>query len=399
MKGKISIAMLSTAMCFDVSVAADNITDAITSGKTSVDMRLRYESVEQENSLKDASAMTLLSRISYATGDYKGFSATLGMEDVRIMGEDEYSVPVTGYNSGVYSVIADPEVTELDQGFIRYASGMAEVKYGRQVITHDNQRFVGHVGWRQDRQTYDGLRVSVMPADNMKVDYSYITKRNRIFAEAADVDSKDSLLNLSYKSSFGKLSGYAYLLELDNNTDNALDTYGLRLVGDTGANDQYSYSLEYASQESKTGSTKYDAGYMLAEGAIKLSGLNVKLGYEVLGSDDGAYGFSTPLATVHAFNGWTDQFLTTPDQGLVDLYISLGGKFAGGKWLAVYHDFSADESTSTVDDLGDEINLLYAKKFGKVYTAGIKYGAYSAGDTAAGKVDTDKLWVWGELKF
>ncbi|MDR9436720.1 MAG: alginate export family protein, partial [Thiohalophilus sp.] len=358
-----------------------------------------YESVEQNNALRDASALTLRSRISYATNEYKGLSATLGMEDVRIMGENEYSVPVTSYNSGVYSVIADPEVTELDQGFIRYASGMAEVKYGRQVITHDNQRFVGHVGWRQDRQTYDGLRVAVTPVDNLKVDYSYITKRNRIFAEAADVDSKDSLLNLSYKSSLGKLSGYAYLLELDNNTDNALDTYGLRLVGSTGENDQYSYSLEYASQESKSGATEYDADYVLAEGAMKLSGMTFKLGYELLGSDNGTYGFSTPLATVHAFNGWTDQFLTTPDQGLVDLYVSLGGKIAGGKWLAVYHDFSADESTATIDDLGDEINVLYAKKFGKVYTAGIKYGAYSAGDAAAGKVDTDKLWVWGEMKF
>lgn len=399
MKNKISIVLLSTTMCFDVSLAADNITDAITGGKSSVDMRLRYESVEQENSLKDASAMTLRSRISYSTNDYKGFSALLGMEDVRIMGEDEYSMPVTGYNTGVYSVIADPEVTELDQGFIKYSSGMTEIKYGRQVITHDNQRFVGHVGWRQDRQTYDGLRVAVSPADNLKVDYSYITKRNRIFAEAADVYSKDSLLNASYKSSFGTLSGYAYLLEIDNNTDNALDTYGLRLVGSGGKNNQYLYSLEYASQESKSGSTEYTADYILAEGGMKLSGMTVKLGYELLGSDDGAYGFSTPLATVHVFNGWTDQFLATPNQGLVDLYVSLGGKFAGGKWLAVYHDFSADESTPTIDDLGDEINVLYAKKFGKVYTAGIKYGAYSAGDTAAGKVDTDKLWVWGEMKF
>ncbi|MDZ7803949.1 alginate export family protein [Thiohalophilus sp.] len=400
MKTKVSIALLSTAMCFDVSLAADNITDAITSGKSSVDMRLRYESVEQDNSLQDASAMTLRSRISYATGEYKGFSATLGMEDVRIVGgEDEYSMPLTGFNPGVYSVIADPEVTEVDQGFIKYSSGMTEVKYGRQVITYDNQRFVGHVGWRQDRQTYDGLRVSVSPADNLKVDYSYISKRNRIFAEAVDVDSKDNLLNVSYKSSFGTLSGYAYLLEIDNNTNNALDTYGLRLIGSTGANDQYSYSLEYASQESESGATKSDADYILAEGAMKFSGMTAKLGYELLGSDDGTYGFSTPLATVHLFNGWTDQFLATPNQGLVDLYVSLGGKFAGGKWLAVYHDFSADESTATIDDLGDEINILYARKFGKVYTGGIKYGSYSAGDAAAGKVDTDKLWVWGEMKF
>lgn len=400
MNKKLSMAlMISTAMCFDVAIAANSVTEAITSGKASVDMRLRYESVDQDNSLKDASALTLLSRITYSTGEFNGFSASLGMEDVRIMGEDEYSVPPAGYNAGVYSVIADPEVTELDQGFIKYSSGMTEVKYGRQVITYDNQRFVGHVGWRQDRQTFDGLRVAVSPSDKLKVDYAHITKRNRIFAEEADLDAKDNLLNVSYKSPFGALSGYAYLLEKDNNTDNALDTYGVRLTGSGGENKQYLYGLEFASQESKSGSTEYDANYMLAEAGMKFSGMTAKLGYELLGSDDAAYGFSTPLATVHLYNGWTDQFLTTPNQGLADLYVSLGGKFAGGKWLLVYHDFSADESTSTIDDFGDEINALYAKKFGKIYTAGIKFGSYSAGDSAAGKVDTDKLWVWGEMQF
>ena len=47
-------------------------------------------------------------------------------------------------------------------------------------------------------------------------------------------------------------------------------------------------------------------------------------------------------------------------------------------------------------DLGDEINLLAAKKFGKNYTVGLKYSAYSAGDV---KKDTDKVWLWTELTF
>jgi hypothetical protein len=36
------------------------------------------------------------------------------------------------------------------------------------------------------------------------------------------------------------------------------------------------------------------------------------------------------------------------------------------------------------------------KKYGKHYSAGIKYAAYSAGDI---KVDADKLWVWIGAKF
>ena len=125
----------------------------------------------------------------------------------------------------------------------------------------------------------------------------------------------------------------------------------------------------------------------------------MKVGYELLGSDDGNYGFSTPLATLHKFNGWSDQFLNTPKEGLTDLYASVGGKVAGGKWAVIYHKFDADEASATVDDLGSEINAVYSKSFTKNYTAGIKLAAYSAGDTTAGKVDTDKIWVWLNAKF
>lgn len=136
----------------------------------------------------------------------------------------------------------------------------------------------------------------VTPVKNLELSYSYLTKRNRIFAKAVDVSSKDNLLNVSYKSKIDKLVGYAYLLEVDNNTDNALDTYGLRLKGPQ-------YTVEYATQESKSGATKFEADYLFVEGGLLLGGLTIKFGYEVLGSDKASYGFSTPLATVHKFNG------------------------------------------------------------------------------------------------
>ena len=153
----------------------------------------------------------------------------------------------------------------------------------------------------------------------MILDYSYITKRNRIFAEAKDIDSNDHLLNASYKTGIGKVTAYGYLLEVDNDTDNSLDTFGLRLNGGK----DITYSVEYATQSSESGVTSYDADYLLAEVGTKFSGIGLKLGYELLGSDDGNYGFSTPLATLHKFNGWSDQFLNTPKEGLQDLYRSV----------------------------------------------------------------------------
>lgn len=79
-----------------------------------------------------------------------------------------------------------------------------------------------------------------------------------------------------------------------------------------------------------------------------------------------------------------------------DIYISVGGKLAGGSWKVLAHDFSANEASSTVDDLGSEIDAVYTKSINKTFKAGIKYAAYNAGDLS---VDTDKVWVWLEAKF
>jgi len=397
---KVDLTLLAilAGTCSSAAIA-NSITEALTNGKTSANLNLRYENVSQDNAKKDADALTLRTRLTYATGSIKGFSSLVEFEDSRnVFGIDDYNNTLGKKPS--YSVIADPETSELDQFFLKYQQKLLAVKAGRQVITMDNHRFVGHVGWRQDRQTFDGLTIDYQPIKNLSLQYGYITKRNRIFAEAKDIDAKDHLINASYKTPAGKITVYSYLLEMDNGTENGLDTYGLRFNGSsTFGMQKVSYNLEYASQESDSATTPYQTDYISVEVSTALLGIGFKAGYELLGSDDGMYGFSTPLATLHKFNGWSDQFLATPKEGLADLYASIGGKFSSGKWAVIYHKFDANEASATVDDLGSEINAVYSKNFTKNYSAGIKLASYSAGDVASAKVDTDKIWVWVTAKF
>ncbi|MDG1751955.1 MAG: alginate export family protein [Thalassotalea sp.] len=398
-KTPLSIALAIASTCSTAVMAQDDLTNALVNGKASVNLNLRYENVDQDNALKPAKALTLRTRLTYATGTVNGFSSLIEFEDSRnVLGVDDYKNTLGKNNE--YSVIADPETTEVDQMLVQYKQESFTAKLGRQVLTMDNHRFVGHVGWRQDRQTFDGVTFDYKASESLTLKYGYITQRNRIFAEGKDIESKDHLINASYKAKAGTLTGYSYLLEVDNNTDNSLDTYGLRFSGASQLDKQkVTYSFEYAVQDADTASTSYSSNYLLAEIGTTVSGLGLKVGYELLGSDDGMYGFSTPLATLHKFNGWSDQFLATPKEGLTDLYASVGGKAAGGKWAVIYHTFNADESSATVDDLGTELNAVYTKSFSKNYTAGIKFSAYSAGDEGTGKVDTDKLWVWVNAKF
>jgi len=388
----VTAAILSAPSAF---AAESDLGTALTDGKLSANFNLRYEGVEQDNAAKDADAFTLRTRLNYTTGVFNGFSAAVELENSTAI-VDDYKDAI-GHGDD-FSVIADPDHTELDQAYIAYKGGKLSGKIGRQVITMDNHRFVGHVGWRQDRQTFDALTLGYQLSEETKVSYAYLTKRNRIFSDKKDVDSKDHLLNISHKLSTGKLTGYAYLLEEDKTGGAEINTFGIRYAGASklGGN-KVTYSAEFARQDNDTADKS--ANYFAVEAGTKVASINVKAGYELLGSDNGEYGFATPLATLHKFNGWADQFLGTPAQGLQDIYVSVGGKLAGGSWKIVAHDFSADDSSATVDDLGSEIDAVYAKAINKTFKAGVKYAAYNAGDAGAGKVDTDKVWVWLEAKF
>ncbi|WP_334030302.1 alginate export family protein [Alteromonas sp. P256] len=397
MINKTIIAFSLTAALTPIAHAAEWY-DALSDIKASADLYLRYEGASQDNALRDANALTLRTFAGIESGEYKGFSFKIEMEDSRIvMGQGDYTVGPTGYNVGEFSVIPDPETTELDQAYIQYKSDNIKVKAGRQVIALDTHRFIGSVAWRQDRQTFDGISVNYKVSDNINAFYAYVNQRNRIFAEAADFDSKDHFLNVSYSNNIGKLTAYAYLLEIDNDVENALDTYGLRFAGAYKTDTiKWLYTAEVATQSAQTDTTDFDATYTLLEGGAVVSGITAKLGYEVLGSDDGNYGFATPLSTLHKFNGWSDQFLNTPTQGLKDFSATISTRFAGGKWTAIYHQFDADEAAIAIDDFGNEINFLYTTKVAEKFNLGVKYANYSAQDFS---VDTERVWVWVSTKF
>jgi len=377
-------------------LAGDNITEALTGGKATMDMRVRYESVTQDNALDDASALTVRTRLGYKTGDFMNISGFLEMSNVTPLTSDEDYNSKTNGNTG-YSVIADPTNTVVNRAHLDY-TGVADttLRYGQQRIIYDNARFIGNVGWRQTEQTYNAFRVTNKSLSDTSLDYAYLSNRYTILAGKSELSAH--LLNASYSGlGFGKLTGYAYLLEFPDAAASSSKTLGLRFNGATKGDIKFMYTVEYADQSDyKDGSSNIDASYIRLEGGAGISGISVTVGYEVLGSNDGLYGFSTPLATLHGQNGWADQFLGTPADGLVDTTLKVAGKLAGVKLVGVYHDYSSDEGST---DYGSELDFLAAMKFGKNYSVGLKLASYKAGDAGTGKVDTDKLWIWGGLKF
>ncbi len=124
-----------------------------------------------------------------------------------------------------------------------------------------------------------------------------------------------------------------------------------------------------------------------------MGAVTVKAGWEVLEGNARDGQFSTPLATLHKFNGWADKFLRTPTDGLEDLYLSLSGTAGKVAWTAVYHDFSADEGGA---GYGEEIDLQVTCKAPWQQAFGLKTAFYDAGTFSA---DTDKIMFWTAYSF
>lgn len=379
--------------------AGDSLSDAFSGGKFSVDARYRYESVSQENALKAANAATLRLRFGYATGDFKGFGALLEGEHLSVPGTDNYNS--TTNKKTAYSLIADPEFTEVNQAYLSY-SGIPDtkLKYGRQRIVLDNQRFIGNVGWRQNEQTFDGVTVVNKSLPATTITAGYIYNANRVFSDQnptqGNAHMKSPMLNVSYKGwGVGEIVGYGYLLDYLDAPASSTQTWGSRFKGDTAIAEgvKFLYTAEYATQSDyKKNPADYSVDYGFLEAGLAKGAHSVKLGYELL-QGNGSKSFQTPLATLHAFNGWADVFLATPVNGLQDSYLGAGTALYGVKLDAVYHDFRADKGSARY---GTEWNLQATQPIAKNYLVGIKYASYSAKTFA---VDTDKFWLWAEAKF
>lgn len=379
---------------------AQPLHEFIQEGDVIAELRMRNENVADDNdATDDAVAMTARARIGYETASMAGFNVLVEFDQVITL-QDEYNAKSpNGPDDSNKSVVVDGRGGDVNRAQIRYTHDMASAILGRQRIIFDNARFVGNVGWRQNEQTYDALRLDLSGIKNLSATYVYMNQVNDIFY--ADLAVNNHLLNIAYTTPLGNVSSYAYLLEDDEkNDDSSNDTFGIRFKGKTPvAGVELLYAVEYASQTANGGNSgdkDFDADYAFLEGGVIFSGITVAAGIETLGGD-GDYAFETPLATKHAFNGWADKFLSTNAStarlGLQDMYAKVTTKVAGVKLLAIYHDYSSDKDDV---DLGREVNLLAAKSFNKHLSAGIKYAQYSAGDSG---VDTDKLWLWGEVKF
>lgn len=395
-KGILSLALGLSALTINAENEVETFSEWFAEGSPQLNFRARFEYADQDGR-ESSAAFTLRTRLGYETASLGGWVGLIDFEDIRALDADEYNpYPVAGK-----TVIADPEGSELNRLQLSYSGEGYIGVIGRQRIILDGARFVGNVGWRQNEQTYDAFTLKYKN-ESMSFFYGYIDQVNRIFGDDAPAgamrafESDSHLLNASFISTEGvKLVAYGYLLDFENAAANSSDTFGVSVSGSNNfsGGPELSYHLEYAIQSDGGNSPlNYSTDYLHLNVGGKFGITHVKLGYEVLGSDDGV-GFKTPLATLHKFNGWADTFLGTPGAGLEDLYLQVGGKFSGVTANLIYHNFSADRGGASY---GDEFDFVVIKPINKQWKIIGKAATFSGSN---GRPDVDKFWLETDFNF
>ncbi|MGZ9100445.1 MAG: hypothetical protein ACXW3O_12145, partial [Brevundimonas sp.] len=283
--------------------------------------RLRYEGVSQDG-LDDATAITLRTRLGWQSPERSGFRLLVEGEGVVAL-VDDYNDTIHGPPN--YPVVADPEAFELNRLQVAW-TGLpdTEVILGRQRIVLGSARFVGNVGFRQNEQTFDAVKVTTRPFEPLTVTWAWIDRVHRVFGDDSPVGewrSDSHLINVETPTPAGKLTAYGYLLDFSNAPPQSSATWGARLEGSRTLSSDWSapYVLEYARQsEYGANPARFDLDYGLVSAGLKRGPLSGILALERL-DGNGAQAFQTPLATLHAFQGWADVFLTTPRDGLRDV--------------------------------------------------------------------------------
>ncbi len=377
-----------------------SLPDALAQGKVSINARLRYEGVGQTG-LRDAAALTLRTRLGFTTATLHGWKAMLEAENIVAADGDRYSQ--AGLNPGGTgrAVVADPESTEINQAWIGFEEGKTQFTLGRQRLVLDNARFIGDVGWRQNQQTFDAAVVQDKSLAKTTLTYGFLHQINRVFGDRhlqGKWKSESHVAHANYGGfSLGTLAGYAYLLDFDNAAANSCATYGTSFNGSAplSPDTKLLYRAEAALQSDYGSSAlNYRARYLSLEAGVGFKPGSVSLGYEVLGQDNNV-GFKTPLATLHAFNGWADLFLATPAAGLRDTYVKAAANLPEGfTFLAFYHRYTLDRTGA---DVGTEWNAQLVRKFGKFLSGTAKVADFRRDSLAY--PDVRKFWLQIEFVY
>ncbi len=389
------------SLCSSAQEVDQTITlgDAVRNGNLLLQLRPRYTYIDEDAKPKYTDVATVRALLGWRTAPFHDFRLTAQGIHTDYAGEKRFNDDPTKAASSPYPLLPDPRNTDINQLHVEYTGLPAtRIRAGKQIIKLDNDRFISDNDFRQTPQVFNGVTVVNNSLSQTEFYLGHIVRiRN---ARGAQARMRLEILHVAYNPAPNhQLGAYGYFHDQPVNgaatgfKDSSYQVLGLRADGafGVGHSAKLLYTAEYAKQDDYAGGDRrINADYLRVGGGLWWSKFGFRMDYEVKGSNDGVYGFQTPLTDRYAFNGTALQFTTTPKQGLRDTWLTTRGEVAKFDLFAEYHQFRAEEGGF---NFGREIDLSVAYPLRSDLIVKLQHANYRPGDSIQGKRDVEKSWL------
>lgn len=334
----------------------------------------------------------------YTTEKYK---LKIALQDVRIWGE----------NGQIHK--ADNGMNTVSEAWGQvFVSDKSSFKFGRQIISYDNQRFLGGLEWALQGRRHDALlyiynnsesssQLHIGAAFNQNVNEPVTLTGTTYPLQNPGKDVYHATNNYKtmqyawYHKDFdsGKLSLLAFNEGRQNEVGDmafrqTLGFNGSKKMGGLTLGSEVFYQLGKVAPAA--GVKKDVSAYLVALNAtFKTSVTPITIGVDYLSGNDMANtseqnGFAPAFGTNHAFYGFMDYFYVGNgfgNVGLTDIYVKTKFKTGEKSNLMLHvHDFMSsakilegDGTTEASKQLGAEIDLVYTKVISPEVTFNLGY--------------------------
>ncbi len=350
----------------------------------------------------------------YKTEAYKVF---VSLQDIMVWGENRQILPYDQNNS--FAVFQAWAEINLGEGW--------STKFGRQVLSYDDQRILGGLDWAQQGRNHDAALIKYKK-DKFLLDVALAF--NQDYSNPTGFQSVGTPYNttgfFSYKTmqyaylkqAWDNFSGSLLLMnngfqEFDTNNDpdgvSNLQTLGTHLNYKAG-----SFGLAanaFIQTGKRQGEVDVKGAYLLGlDLSYKASDkVGLGAGLEIISGNDGDPGetgaFFPLYGTNHKFNGFMDYFYVgnhANSIGLFDVHVSANFKLNDTSSLLVKAlNFSGEQELASGEkSLGTEIDLVYKKKFkGYALVAGYSHmfasdGMYELKGITEDAASDTQNWAW-----
>lgn len=401
-----ALVLVSLVPLQSINASADEANNA---GQQTVffhDLKVRYEFADIDGFENSADAITARLKSGFETELAPKWHFLLEGEGILSL---EGANQPDGVPAGFSPVIADFQNAELNRFQISTSViPKTQLTLGRQRVSLDDMRFVGISDFRQSDVTFDAVRAQGRWLGSLQFDVGYIWKFNRRFGvreRAGGLSSDSWLVNISFPTPVGQITGFHYDIETDLVKDaqpgqrfDASST-GIRLNGRWQHDDfGVTWEASVAQQQSQLPEIDDSLYYAMGAASARLGDVTLTARYEAL-EGDGTQAFQTPYGMLHIFQGDADVFLATPVDGIIDQSVRLNWRIGSWDWLrglqfaAKYHHFEAERTNA---EYGDEINLSLSGKLFNSTEWSVQYAFYDASGFGA---DTERLWLTVSRRF